>query len=122
MLITYRQVCAECAECAEFGEIGIDENEIIRDLGKFEAEARYAVHFYHMRGDGFDDLCACGQGYFEISAEDAAMFPELADHLGEYVHLSESDTGFVYAEICTRAELDAHENEHAEDETIEDEA
>mgnify|MGYP001608256186 CR=1 FL=1 len=107
-----------CKECAEYGEFNIDD-DVIRSPGKFEAECDYVIHFYHMMLDGFGNMCACGSDYFEVTAEDAALFPSLADSVGGIVHLSESEVGFLYCEVVSQGEFESHETEAAETEEVE---
>lgn len=95
------------------------ENGIIRSPGKFEGEPIHAVHYYHMMLDGFGDYCEaddCNGQTFEIDADDAAMFPDLADCVGGFIHISVSDDGFVYCEIVSAGELSDHVGTPTEDE------
>jgi hypothetical protein len=91
------------------------EDGIIRSPGKFEGEPAHALHFYHYMMDGSAEVCACGACYMSIDAEDAALFPDLADSIGGYVHLSVSDSGFVYTEVVSAKELEEHEAENMEE-------
>lgn len=73
------------------------ENGVIRTLGKFESEPLYAPYFWDMGLDGAWSEDVANVYFFIISPEDRAEFPELGQVYG--VAISESETGFVYADL-----------------------
>jgi hypothetical protein len=74
--------------------------EMVKGPGKFEAEPVYLPYFYDMAMEGMeDDREWDGEteiSVFQVTKEDRAMFPELADV--KTVRLWVSDTGFCYTE------------------------
>ena len=102
-----------CPDCVEFNGESIVEtidgmDDTIKGPGKFESECVWAIHYYHESLDGFGDYCECDSQLMEVTAEDVEHFPQLADSIGRPVHVSTSEQGFVYVEILTQEELDAH--------------
>jgi hypothetical protein len=71
----------------------IDDNGIITDLGKFEAEPYYIIHYYdiYMNGCAEDISDDCVR--IEIDADDRKQFPELKGKRNVYLYFS--DSGFV---------------------------
>jgi hypothetical protein len=99
-------------------------DEIVSCPGKFEGEAAYVPYFWEMSlGGCFDiiDFPNSRVDYAQIDADDAAIFPELAEYIGQFITLEEMETGFVYGAIKTQAEIEELENDAAnEDEPTEE--
>lgn len=74
-------------------EYTIDENGIIRDLGKFEGEMLYVPYFWDAYLNGMADEDDGETLTFEVSDDDRAMFPELAET--KQVQIYQRDDGFV---------------------------
>jgi hypothetical protein len=73
------------------------ENGIIKDLGKFEGEPRYAPYYWNQGLDGAWDEDENGVYFFVLGDTDYDMFPELK---GEYgIAVEESDQGFVFTTV-----------------------
>lgn len=83
-------------------------------LGKFEGEPDY-VEAYWTRPEEADlDLGRIIA--FELVAEDAKRFADLAPFVGSWLVMEESDQGFVTHAIMTKAEVDALEEEVSREE------
>jgi len=72
------------------------ESGVIKSPGKFEGEALYVPFFYNAYLDGMADEYDNDVVIFNISDDDCVKFPELRGV--KTLRLSESDSGFVYAE------------------------
>lgn len=77
---------------------------VICSPGKFEGEPVWAPYFYEAMLNGESDPVN-GVDYFELTAEDKAEFPELADSFG--IALEESEQGFVHVDDMPEAEYKA---------------
>jgi hypothetical protein len=103
-------------------EYDVDSHGMIRDPGKFEAEMLYVPHFWDISGDGSAEILDWpGEQVsyvVELDESDRAEFPELGSDAAA-IHMEESDSGFVSAEVLTAKELDAlrerNESEWEED-------
>jgi hypothetical protein len=93
-------------------EFTVNEHGIIQDPGKFEGEMVYVPYFYDMVMNGFSDESGEGWDAFQISAEDAQMFPELKDDVGKYMVIEYSDQGFVSGTVSD----EVPEDEYSDDE------
>jgi acyl-CoA-binding protein len=71
----------------------VDENGVIRDLGKFEAEMYYAPYYWQQGLEGSFDEDENGVYFFLLGDTDYDAFPELK---GEYgLAIEENAQGFV---------------------------
>jgi len=70
------------------------ENGIITNPGKFEGEPVYAPYFYDAYLNGMADYDDGDEMWFDITADDRAMFPEIGE--ATRAILSIDDNGFVY--------------------------
>ena len=81
------------------------ENGVIRSPGKFEGNMDYTVHFWDFYLNGCDTPCYNENdvylSQFTIEKDDTIEFPELQDHIGQFIYLWEDGNGFVYSEIST---------------------
>jgi len=92
-------VVRESLEFANSFELG--NYDLIISPGKFEGEFRYTPYFWNLSMNGCSDNIVWDQdlmlNVFDITAEDRAHFPELADI--KRILISEDDYGFVYADL-----------------------
>jgi len=74
--------------------------DIVERPGKFEGEEPYVPYFYDMAMEGAqDDVSFVGDmqiDWFRIDSEDARMFPELEDEVGDWVGIAEDYQGFIF--------------------------
>jgi hypothetical protein len=94
--------------------------EQVRQPGKFEGEQPYVPYFWEESLNGCMEEIHFADGaviiYGEIQPRDVEVFPELADSVGQFIALTETDTGFVCGSILSRHEIDNLEKEASEEE------
>jgi hypothetical protein len=78
----------------------IDDSGAISDMGKFEGESAYVLHFRDMSTNGFsDDVQYDGDtpiDFYTVDADDVREFPELAGV--KRVAVYEDSQGFIHCE------------------------
>lgn len=83
-------------------------NGAIQNPGKYEGEPIFAPYFFELAGEGCADEEFEHEGtsywVFFPSQDDFTEFPELDN--AEVIVQSESDDGFVYTSLMSRAEFD----------------
>src|SRR5205823_4711247 len=91
-------------------DIRAEHQEAVKGPGKFEGEPAYASFYYEESLNGCFEHIDFDNGehieYVEITKSDAEIFPELAEHVGAFILLTESDSGFVHVVIRDREEID----------------
>jgi len=86
----------------------LDENQCVKDLGKFEGEPAYAPFLW--LSDGEDERLDCDSVYYSIYFVDdelRAKFPTLLNASDYAIALWESEQGFVDSESFTKQQYDA---------------